>query len=39
MWCLILEIKSSEQGRIQDLIRGGAPDRDRPKTAILGPQF
>ena len=26
------------QGRIQDLIRGG-PDRDRPKTAILGPQF
>ena len=27
------------QGRIQDLIRGGAPDRDRPKTAILGPQF
>ena len=26
------------QGRIQDLI-GGAPDRDRPKTAILGPQF
>ena len=26
------------QGRIQDLIRG-APDRDRPKTAILGPQF
>ena len=35
-------IKSSSgllvQGRIQDLI-GGAPDRDRPKTAILGPQF
>ena len=28
-----------KQGRIQDLIRGGAPDRDRPKTAILGPQF
>ena len=28
-----------QQGRIQDLIRGGAPDRDRPKTAILGPQF
>ena len=27
------------QGQIQDLIRGGAPDRDRPKTAILGPQF
>ena len=27
------------QGRIQDLIRGGAPDGDRPKTAILGPQF
>ena len=27
------------QGRIQDLIRGAAPDRDRPKTAILGPQF
>ena len=27
------------QGRIQDLIRGGPPDRDRPKTAILGPQF
>ena len=27
------------QGRIQDLIRGGAPDRDRPKTTILGPQF
>ena len=27
------------QGRIQDLIRGGAPDRDRPKTAIPGPQF
>ena len=27
------------QGRIQDLIRGGGPDRDRPKTAILGPQF
>ena len=27
------------QGRIQDLIRGGAPDRDWPKTAILGPQF
>ena len=26
------------QGRIQDLIRGG-PDRDRPKTAILGSQF
>ena len=26
------------QGRIQDLI-GGGPDRDRPKTAILGPQF
>ena len=26
------------QGRIRDLI-GGAPDRDRPKTAILGPQF
>ena len=30
--------KKSLQGRIQDLIRG-APDRDRPKTAILGPQF
>ena len=30
---------SLPQGRIQDLIRGGAPDRDRPKTAILGPQF
>ena len=27
------------QGWIQDLIRGGAPDRDRPKIAILGPQF
>ena len=27
------------QGRIQDFIRGGAPDCDRPKTAILGPQF
>ena len=27
-----------KQGRIQDLI-GGGPDRDRPKTAILGPQF
>ena len=28
------------QGRIVDLIRGrGGPDRDRPKTAILGPQF
>ena len=28
------------QGRIQDLIRGGGgPDHDRPKTAILGPQF
>ena len=27
------------QGQIQDLIKGGAPDRDRPKTAILGPQF
>ena len=26
------------QGRIQDLI-GGAPDRDWPKTAILGLQF
>ena len=26
------------QGRIQDLI-GGGPDRDRPKTAILGPRF
>ena len=22
---------SNEQGRMQDLIRGGAPDRDRPK--------
>ena len=31
--------KYTVQGRIQDLIRGGAPDRDRPKTAILGPQF
>ena len=30
----------TEQGRIQDLIGGGGgPDRDRPKTAILGPQF
>ena len=29
----------SSQARIQDLIRGGAPDRDWPKTAILGPQF
>ena len=28
------------QGRIQDLIGGGGgPDRDRPKTAFLGPQF
>ena len=27
------------QGRIQDLIGGGGPDRDQPKTAILGPQF
>ena len=27
------------QGRIQDLTGGGVPDRDRPKTAILGPQF
>ena len=29
------------QGRIQDLIKGGGggPGRDRPKTAILGPQF
>ena len=30
------------QGRIQDLIGGGGwggPDRDWPKTAILGPQF
>ena len=26
------------QGQIQDLI-GGGPGRDRPKTAILGPQF
>ena len=35
-----IEHKSDNaQGRIQDLIRGGAPDRDRPKTAILGPQF
>ena len=32
-------LKVYAQGRIQDLIRGGAPDRDRPKTAILGPQF
>ena len=32
-------LKVIVQGRIQDLIRGGAPDRDRPKTAILGPQF
>ena len=31
-------IERPYQGRIQDLIRGG-PDRDRPKTAILGPQF
>ena len=30
---------TTSQGRIQDLIRGGAPDCDRPKTAILGPQF
>ena len=29
----------ARQGRIQDLIGGGGPDRDRPKTAILGPQF
>ena len=37
----IMEIKlvNNIQGRIQDLIRGGGPDRDRPKTAILGPQF
>ena len=33
------EFMIRKQGRIQDLIRGGAPDRDRPKTAILGPQF
>ena len=33
------DIIQSNQGRIQDLIGGGAPDRDRPKTAILGPQF
>ena len=32
-------LDARHQGRIQDLIRGGAPDRDRPKTAILGPQF
>ena len=32
-------IAMTQQGRIQDLIRGGASDRDRPKTAILGPQF
>ena len=32
-------IQVIKQGRIQDLIRGGGPDRDRPKTAILGPQF
>ena len=35
----IFNLSSPHQGRIQDLIRGGAPDRDRPKTAILGPQF
>ena len=33
------KFKRCYQGWIQDLIRGGAPDRDRPKTAILGPQF
>ena len=32
-------LEQTMQGRIQDLIRGGAPDCDRPKTAILGPQF
>ena len=32
-------LSNTSQGQIQDLIRGGGPDRDRPKTAILGPQF
>ena len=37
--CELTNPNCSYQGRIQDLIRGGALDRDRPKTAILGPQF
>ena len=35
----IIGLRQYTQGRIQDLIGGGAPDHDRPKTAILGPQF
>ena len=42
-WVFEVKVKQAVsihiQGRIQDLIRGGAPDRNRPKTAILGPQF
>ena len=37
--CMACTHLCGNQGRIQDLIKGGAPDRDRPKTAILGPQF
>ena len=37
-WLITLYHYQLPQGRIQDLI-GGGPDRDRPKTAILGPQF
>ena len=38
-WSAAVVLPDQCQGRIQDLIRGGAPDRDRPKIAILGPQF
>ena len=35
----ILEIFLGCSGADPGFDQGGAPDRDRPKTAILGPQF
>ena len=32
-------IKNSHSGADPGFDQGGGPDRDRPKTAILGPQF
>ena len=36
---IFISVKTNITGADPGFDQGGAPDRDRPKTAILGPQF
>ena len=38
-FCGISFLTGNKSGADPGFDQGGAPDRDRPKTAILGPQF